>query len=390
MKFEKYPFEKLAELLKNIEPAGQYEPSDLTIGEPQFETPSFIQDELKHTAMLLNKYPKSAGESYLKDALLGFVHKRFGIHLVPEQIIPTFGTREALFNLPQFLLFDTEDPVMAFTNPFYQIYEGAAIASKAEIIHINLTKDNNFKPVISDEQLRKCDLVILNYPNNPTGATITKEELVEWVKKSREYGFILVNDECYSEIYFDEKHKPVSLLEACVAAGNLAFKNCLVLNSISKRSSAPGLRSGFVAGDREILKKYMQYRTYVGCASPLPLQTAAATAWGAENHVSGFRKLYQQNFLLAKEILHIKPSAATFYIWLEVKDELTFTQQLYLKKNIKVLPGSFLGRDGMGKNYVRIALVEKPEKTKEVLLRLKEFINYYRDYITLREENESE
>ena len=387
MKFEKYPFEKLRELLHNIEPTEQYELSDLTIGEPQFDTPEFIQDELKHTVSLLNKYPKTTGESYLKDSLLGFVHKRFSVHLVPEQIIPTFGTREVLFNLPQFLLSDIENPVMAFTNPFYQIYEGAAIASKAEIIYINLVKENNFAPVIADEDLKKCDLVILNYPNNPTGAVISKELLVEWVKKSIEYGFILVNDECYSEIYFDENQKPISLLEACVAAGNLAFKNCLVVNSISKRSSAPGLRSGFIAGDREILKKYMQYRTYAGCAIPLPLQTAAATAWGAENHVVGFRKLYRQNFLLAKEILGIRPSKATFYIWLEVKDELLFTQQLYLKKNIKVLPGSFLGRDGLGKNYVRIALVQKPEITKEVLKRLKEFIHFYRDFIEFREQD---
>jgi len=390
LRFEKYPFEKLAELLKNIEPTDKYALSDLTIGEPQFETPDFIQEELKHTSMLLNKYPKTAGESYLKEALLGFVHKRFGVHLVPEQIIPSFGTREVLFNLPQFLLSDIEEPVMGFTNPFYQIYEGAAIASKAEIIHINLTKENNFSPIIADDELKKCDLVILNYPNNPTGATVTKEVLVEWVKKSIEFGFVLVNDECYSEIYFDEKHKPVSLLEACVAAGNLAFKNCLVVNSISKRSSAPGLRSGFVAGDREILKKYMQYRTYVGCAVPLPLQTAAATAWGAEKHVAGFRKLYKQNFLLAKEILGIKPSRATFYIWLEVKDELLFTQRLYLKENIKVLPGSFLGRNGIGKNYVRIALVQSPTKTKDVLARLKTFIHNYRDFMEFREQDESE
>ena len=390
MKFEKYPFEKLRELLHNIEPTDRYEPSDLTIGEPQFETPEFIQDELKHTVSLLNKYPKTAGESYLKDSLIGFVQKRFGVHLEPAQIIPTFGTREVLFNFPQFLLADVEEPVMAFTNPFYQIYEGAAIASKSKIIHINLTKENHFAPVITDEELKKCDLVILNYPNNPTGATVTKEVLVEWVKKSIEYGFVLMNDECYSEIYFDDNHKPVSLLEACVAAGNLAYKNCLVVNSISKRSSAPGLRSGFIAGDRQILTKYLQYRTYVGCAVPLPLQTAAATAWGAENHVAGFRKLYKQNFLLAKEILGVKPSRATFYIWLEVKDELLFTQQLYLKQNIKVLPGSFLGRDGMGKNYVRIALVEKPEKTREVLARLKEFIHYYRDFMEFREQDGAE
>ncbi len=390
MRFEKYPFERLAELLQSIEPAEKYPLSDLTIGEPQFETPEFIQEEVKHTVSLLNRYPKTGGESYLKDALIGFVRKRFNVSLVPEQIIPTFGTREVLFNFPQFLLANSDEPVMAFTNPFYQIYEGAAIASRAEIIHINLTKEDRYAPVIPDEKLRKCDLVVLNYPNNPTGATVTKELLVEWVKKSIEFGFVLLNDECYSEIYLDDRHKPVSLLEACVAAGNLAYKNCLVVNSISKRSSAPGLRSGFIAGDREILKKYLQYRTYVGCAIPLPLQTAAATAWGAEKHVEEFRALYRKNLLLAKEILGIHPPKATFYVWLPVKDELLFTKELYRRENIKVLPGSFLGREEMGKNYVRIALVEDPEKTKSMLLRLKEFIHYYRDHILVKEEDTDE
>lgn len=379
MKFEKYPFEKLAELLKNCNPNNDYEICDLTIGEPQFNTPEFIQEEFKRASMLLNRYPKSSGEESLKDTMIDFVKKRFNAPLLHQQIIPTFGTREVLFNLPQFLLFNVDEPVMAFTNPFYQIYEGAAIASRAEVIHINLTKENNFLPVISDEELKKCDLVILNYPNNPTSATITKEELVNWVKKSREFGFILVNDECYSEIYFDEDKKPVSLLEACIAAGNLAYKNCLALNSISKRSSAPGLRSGFVAGDREILEKYMKYRTYVGCAVPLPLQAAAATAWDAEKHVDTFRKIYKENFKLAKQILGTPIPEATFYIWLEIKDDLEFTKKLYQHTSIKVLPGRYLGREGMGENYVRLALVQNPQITKNILTRLKHFITLYKE-----------
>jgi len=375
MNFEKYPFEKLTEILADVIPTEEYELSALTIGEPKFETPQFIQESLKDSTSFLQKYPASAGLPELKKAMLGFVSTRFNVDLEMSEIIPTFGTREVLFNFPQFALFDKKDPTIAFTNPFYQIYEGAAIASRAEVIHINLTKENDFKAKLSDDELKKCDLVILNYPNNPTSADMTADELGVWVQKALEFDFILVNDECYSEIYFDENDKPASLLEASIKVGNDKFKNVLVMNSISKRSSAPGLRSGFIAGDAKILKDYMKYRTYVGCASPVPLQLAAAAAWSEETHVEYFRSVYKKNFELAEELLGIKPPKATFYIWLEVEDEIEFTRELYRQKNIKVLPGSFLGREGIGKGYVRIALVENEEKTKEVLTRLKDFID---------------
>ena len=377
MQFEQYPFEKLASLLKNSKGNDRYQMSSLTIGEPQFNTPQFIQKQLCHSATLLNKYPKSAGEEYLKEAQINFISKRFGVNLELDQIIPTFGTREVLFNFPQYALFEKETPTIAFPNPFYQIYEGAAIASRAEVFHMNMRKENNFIVDLDEEQLQKVDLVILNYPNNPTSATISSAELIKWVQRALKYDFILINDECYSELYFDENKKPVSLLEACKSAGNESFKNCLVLNSISKRSSAPGLRSGFIAGDKEILAGYMGYRTYVGCALPLPLQQTAAIAWDDEEHVQEFRDIYKENFAIAQEILEIDIPEATFYIWLEVNDELKFTKELYETKNIKVLPGSFLGRNGAGEGYVRIALVESPEKTKEVMTRLKEFITSY-------------
>ncbi|MGB1227178.1 MAG: succinyldiaminopimelate transaminase [Poseidonibacter sp.] len=375
MNFEKYPFERLTEILSDVSGNENYELSALTIGEPKFETPDFIQDTLKESTSLLKKYPASAGIPELKDAMINFVNKRFNVALDYSEIIPTFGTREVLFNFPQFALFDKKEPVIAFTNPFYQIYEGAAIASRASVIHIDLTKDNDFKANLSVEQLEKCDLVVLNFPNNPTAASMSVEELGTWVEKALKYDFILINDECYSEIYFDENNKPASLLEASKLVGNDKFKNVLVMNSISKRSSAPGLRSGFIAGDAKILKDYMQYRTYVGCASPVPLQHAAAAAWDEETHVEYFRSIYKKNFELAEEILGVKPPQATFYIWLEVEDEIEFTRELYRQKNIKVLPGSFLGREGIGKGYVRIALVENAEKTKEVLKRLKDFID---------------
>ena len=378
MKFEPYPFEKLNNLLENITPNSDFEPSVLTIGEPQFETPTFIQSSLAKHTDLLNKYPKTGGEKKLRDAQLGFLQKRFNQTLTNEQIIPTFGTREVLFNFPQFLLFDKKNPVMAYTNPFYQIYEGAALATRSKVIHLNLDATNNFKPIIKDKELAKCDLVILNFPNNPTTATLTLEELGAWVILALKYDFVLLNDECYSEIYTNEPTP--SLLEASSHVGNANFKNILVINSISKRSSAPGLRSGFIAGDAEILKEYMKYRTYVGCASPLPLQYAAADAWSDEAHVAQAREVYKKNFEIAKEILGTKIPNATFYLWIKIDDALNFTKKLYQKYNVKVLPGEFLARknakgENPGVGFIRIALVENEEKTRNALERIKECLH---------------
>jgi len=378
MNFEPYPFEKLNNLLKNIIPNKKLNPSVLTIGEPQFETPDFIQTTLKENTSLLKKYPKTGGEKNLRDALINFNEKRFNVKLSNEEIIPTFGTREVLFNFPQFLLFDKKNPVMAYTNPFYQIYEGAALATHSKVIHLNLTAKNNFKPEINEDELATCDLVILNFPNNPTTATLSLEELGEWVYLALKHNFVLLNDECYSEIYTD---KPIpSLLEASVKVGNTSFKNILVINSISKRSSAPGLRSGYIAGDSQILKEYMKYRTYVGCATPLPLQTTAAAAWSDEEHVMQSRKVYKNNFLIAKEILGTKIPSATFYLWIEVENALDFTKKLYEKYNVKVLPGEFLARpnakgENPGTGYVRVALVENAEKTRDALNRIKECLS---------------
>lgn len=372
MNFEPYPFEKLTNLLKNITPSDKFKPCVLTIGEPQFETPAFIQEALKDSLDLLNKYPKTSGENYLKDAQKSFVKKRFGVELNDSEIIPTFGTREVLFNFPQFLLFDVKNPIIAYTNPFYQIYEGAAKACKAEVIYLDLTKENGFKPDITITQLQNANLVILNFPNNPTASTLSINELGEWVKLALKHDFVLLNDECYSELYCDKK--PVSLLEASLHVNNNSFKNVLVINSISKRSSAPGLRSGFIAGDKSILKEYMKYRTYVGAATPLPLQCASAAAWNDEFHVEKTRAVYKENLELASEILGVQKSEATFYVWLEVDDELEFTKGLYKSKNVKVLPGSFLGREGIGRAYVRIALVENSKKTKEVLMRISDYM----------------
>jgi len=369
MNFETYPFEKLNNLLQDITPNDRYRPLSLTIGEPQFATPSFILEALNSNATLLNKYPKTAGEALLREAMLKYNAKRFGLSLESSQIIPTFGTREVLFNFPQFLLHDVKEPVMVFPNPFYQIYEGAAKACRAEVIYLNLNEANDFQPEVNEVALQKANLVILNSPNNPTSSVMLMDELKKWVELALKHDFVLLNDECYVDLYLGEPLP--SLLNASMEVGNEAFKNILVINSVSKRSSAPGLRSGFIAGDAKILKEYMVYRTYVGCASPLPLQHAAAVAWADQVHVDGFRQKYQKNFEVAKEVLGIDAPEATFYIWLKVEDEIEFSTRLYQEYNLKVIPGSFLGREREGQGYVRLALVYEAELTRECLERIK-------------------
>ncbi|WP_456479379.1 succinyldiaminopimelate transaminase [Nautilia sp.] len=363
--FEKYPFEKLNELLKDIEPETEKR-YILTIGEPQFETPEFIQNELCKNTKYLNKYPKTAGEEILKKAQRDFVKRRYQVELSPEQLLPTFGTREVLFNFPLFL----KPKKTAFPNPFYQIYEGAAIAAGSKIKYMPLTKENNFKNTVSQLDGDE-DFIILNTPNNPTASVMGLDELCEWVEYALKKDVVILSDECYGELYFDEK--PASILQACVKAGNRNFKNILAINSISKRSSAPGLRSGFIAGDGGILKNYLQFRTYVGCASPLPLQFAAAKAWSEDLHVEKFRKEYRKNFEIAKEILNVEIPKATFYIWLEVDDDIEFTKKAW-KKGVKIMPGRFMGRVGAGEGYVRIALVYSPEETEKALKIIKELL----------------
>jgi len=373
MNFETYPFEKLNLLLESITPNQAYTPLSLTIGEPQFDTPQFILDALAHNVSLLNKYPKTSGEPLLREGMRSYLKNRFDLEIEDNQIIPTFGTREVLFNFPQFLLHDIAQPVMAFPNPFYQIYEGAAKASRAEVLYLNLESENNFLPLIDEEILSRCDFVILNSPNNPTASVMDLEELKKWVELALKYDFVLLNDECYCDLYIDEPLP--SLLNASRAVGNESFKNILVINSISKRSSAPGLRSGFIAGDATILEEYMTYRTYVGCASPLPLQYAASLAWADQEHVDTFRQKYIRNFEIAKEILNITPPKATFYIWLEVDDEIEATIKLYKEYNLKVIPGSYLGRENQGKGFIRLALVYEESLTRDALSRVALFLD---------------
>ena len=362
--FEKYPFEKLNELLKDIPHPSEV--FSLTIGEPQFDTPTFIQEELCKNTKYLNKYPKTAGEEILKLSQRNFVKRRFGVELKENELIPTLGTREVLFNFPLFF----KAKKIAFPNPFYQIYEGAAKVAGSKIKYLPLTEENNFKNSLNqldgDEEL-----IILNSPNNPTASVMELDELCEWVDYALKNNVVVLNDECYSEIYFDKK--PHSILEASIKVGNKNFKNILAINSISKRSSAPSLRSGFIAGDSEILKNYLQFRTYVGCAIPLPLQLAAAKAWDDETYPQIFREKYKRNFDIAKEILGIDIPKATFYIWLKVDDDIEFTKNAY-KRGVKVMPGRYMGREGAGIGYVRIALVYDEEKTEKALKIIKDLL----------------
>lgn len=378
--FESYPFEKLRVLLAYSSPPSNDEIFTLTIGEPQFPTPQNIIESWQNNAPLLNKYPKSSGEDELKDAQLNFIDKRYNLTLTTSQIIPTFGTREVLFNFPQFYLFGKANPTIAYPNPFYQIYEGAAIASKSRIILMNLTEDNHFTPSLTPQELQNVDLVILNSPNNPTGRVLPLQSLTEWVKQALKYNFVIINDECYSEIY--ENTPPPSILQASIQANNPQFKNILALNSISKRSSAPGLRSGFVAGDEEILKSYNLYRTYLGCALPLPLQKAAAVAWNDMQTPESIRHIYAKNLALAREILELNEAQIapyTFYVWLKVDNDERFCKFAYEKMGVLTLPGSYLGRESQGKDYVRIALVYDNETTKRALFALKKAIQLYKE-----------
>lgn len=383
MHFEPYPFEKLNKLLENITPAKPAR--KLTIGEPQFPTPKPIEQALIDFASELRYYPASKGEDYLKDSILGFIKHRFGITLKAKEMLPTFGTREVLFNFPQWLFSSINAPVLAHPNPFYQIYEGAARASGAKSIYMNLTPENGFKPTLSKEQMKLANLVILNSPNNPTGVALSLDELKGWVQNALEYDFVLLNDECYSEIY--QHTPPSSILQASLEVGNTEFKNILAINSISKRCSAPGLRSGFIAGDKSILEPYALYRTYAGLAIPLPLQRAAAVAWGGESIkiAESIRQTYAQNLSLAQSLF---PSANvapfSFYMWLFVGDDLAFTTQLYAQSGLVVLPGSFLGREGAGSGFVRVALVYEPSIMREMLESL---LAFYETYIQSRKHN---
>lgn len=385
--FNPYPFERLSKLLENC--TTEVSGLNLSIGEPAFHSPKNVVKEIQDNAELIRYYPKL--DPMLAKAQIEFVMRRFNVKLHEEELVPTFGSREVLFNFVHFIFTNNickknkSIPTIAFPNPFYQIYEGAQIANHANAIYMPLIAENDFKPKLCEPDLQKVSMVILNSPNNPTGQILTKEELIEWVKLALEYDFILVNDECYSEIYM--KNAPPSILEASFAVGNTAFKNVFAINSISKRLASPGLRSGFIAGDSKILQDYRIFRTYVGISMPLTLQKASITAWLENDYAEVVRVKFAKNLTLAKEIfcdINILPY--TFYMWLcvagnktskELSSDMLFTQQLYKQTGHKVLPGSYLGRDGGGIGYVRIALTHEAKIMQKTLQEIKTFYDSF-------------
>lgn len=388
MEFNPYPFTLLKKLLKNVE--SSQDDINLSIGEPSFKAPDDVIKSIQENAELIRFYPKNDIDfQLLKKSQINFVKNRFKVDLKNEEIIPTFGTREALFNFPLFVLFDINEPYIAFPNPFYQIYEGATIASNAQPIYMDLNHINNFKPSLKKSDLKKVSLVILNSPNNPTGQILNIKELEYWVKLALEYNFYLLNDECYSEIYVDDK--PPSILEACINVGNTEFKNVFAINSISKRICVPGLRSGFIAGDKEILNKYVVFRSYAGLTIPLTLQKASRVAWENYNYAEIIRKKFAKNIEIAKNIFSnsmIFPYS--FYLWLKIQDcdeihlgdnrlfsDEIFALELKKKKGITVLPGSYLGRHNVGYGYVRIALVYEENIMTDGLLKIKDFLDSF-------------
>lgn len=385
MTFNPYPFERLRQLLRDS--ISKKQGLNLSIGEPGFNAPDSVIMAMKENANLIRYYPSLQSE--LAQAQIDFVQNRFNIALQENQIIPTFGSREVLFNFPHFIFcshaFKKDIPVMAFPNPFYQIYEGVQIANNARVIYMPLHEGNDFKPKLSLSELQSVDMVILNSPNNPTGQTLSLEELKEWVKLALEYNFILINDECYSEIYIDTP--PASLLQASIEVGNTSFKNIFVINSISKRLSAPGLRSGYIAGNNAILEQYKIFRTYVGISIPLTLQKASVIAWKEQEYAEYIRQKFVINLQKAQEIFQdSKIFPWTFYLWLKVQDcneihlnpnrlfnDELFTKELYEQTGHIVLPGSYLGRNEGGIGYVRIALTQEEEIMEKSLRDIKDF-----------------
>ncbi len=387
-----YPFAKLNQLKQGITAPQDKAHIALSIGEPKHATPSLIHDALAIHSDGIAKYPTTKGIPELRTAIADWISHRFTIatsDIDPEnQVLPVSGTREALFSFAQAVVdLSRPDAIVIMPNPFYQIYEGAALLAGAEPYFINTTEESGYLPnfnSVSDAIWQRCQLIYICSPGNPTGAVIPEQEHKNLISLAEKFDFIIASDECYTEIYDDESNPPQGLLETAYNMGNTAFKRCVMFQSLSKRSNAPGLRSGFVAGDAEVLKQYFEYRTYQGCALPFPTQYASAEAWKDEEHVQENRVLYRQKFTAFINILEdtciIGKPPASFYIWLKTPiDDADFAQQLFAQQNITVLPGSYLSREAHGfnpgKNHVRIALVAPVAECIEAANRIKHFIN---------------
>ena len=386
-----YPFEKLRNLLSKCNVNTKKSAITLAIGEPKHKTPKFITKELEANISNISTYPTTRGTNELKTAIINWLCRRFNLSqetLNEERnILPANGTREALFSIAQTVVNKASgNPIVMMPNPFYQIYEGAALLAGAEPYYLNCIEENKYIPDLSlvpKEIWQRCQLFYLCSPGNPNGAVVDFDFIKELMMLADKYNFIIASDECYSEIYYDEEQPPLSLLEYAKKLGNFEYKRCLIFHSLSKRSNVPGLRSGFVAGDSEIIEIFYRYRTYHGCAMPLHVQKASIAAWNDEKHVKENRDIYREKFLKVcvelKSVLPVTPPSGGFYLWpkLHCSDE-DFAKELYTSENVEVLPGSYLSRNvnciNPGDKRVRIALVAETDVCIEAAKRIKGFI----------------
>jgi len=385
-----YPFQKLAELKASVQANDTLEHIALSIGEPKHEPPAFALSALCNNVDKLAQYPATIGLLELRQAISEWASKRFalptGTLTAQQHVIPVNGTREALFAFTQAVINRQDNPVVITPNPFYQIYEGASLLAGAEIHYVNCTQENHYLPdfdSVSAATWQRCQLLFLCSPGNPTGAVIDSDTFKKLIALADQYDFVIASDECYSELYFDEQQPPTGLLGVCAQIGRDNYERCVVFHSLSKRSNLPGLRSGFVAGDASILKRFLLYRTYHGCALSIPSQLASMAAWQDEQHVVDNRKQYREKFAAVTDILSpywdVPQPKASFYLWgkTPIDDEL-FAQRLFAEQHITVLPGSYLGRDSNGINpgaqHVRMALVAPTAQCIEAAHRIVHFI----------------
>jgi N-succinyldiaminopimelate aminotransferase len=387
-----YPFERLARLKAGVTPPVGLAHIAMSIGEPKHAPPPFVIDALRRELSKLDSYPVTAGLPEMRAACAAWLERRFrlgGRVSADTMVLPVNGTREGLFSFVQAVVSTrggTDQPVVAMPNPFYQIYEGAALLAGAGPRFLNTTPGNRFQPDLDSvpaEVWKRCELLFLCSPGNPTGAVLSLEFLRHALSLAVKYDFVIASDECYAELYRDEASPPPSLLEAALANGHDTFERCMVFHSLSKRSSLPGLRSGFVAGDPAIIKPYLLYRTYHGCAMPVPTQLASIAAWNDDAHAAVNRALYREKFarvlpILAPVLDVVEPDGG-FYLWPDVqRDDESFTRELFATQNLSILPGSYLGRDtpagNPGRQRVRISLVASVDECVTAAQRIRTFV----------------
>jgi len=385
-----YPFERLSALTRDIEPPSALTPVVLSIGEPKHATPAFITEEVIAHLHGLSQYPTTRGGAALREAISAWLTRRFRLpagSIDPNRhILPVNGTREALFAFAQCVIDRSTSPLVVMPNPFYQIYEGAALLAGAQPWFLNTTAASGYLPDLDgvpEDVWSRCQLLYLCSPGNPTGAVQGIPGLQSLLKLADRHDFVIAADECYSEIYPDETSPPPGLLQAAAAMGREDYRRCLVFHSLSKRSNAPGLRSGFVAGDSMLIDQFLRYRTYHGCAMPPPTQAASTRAWQDEAHVVKNRALYREKFTAVIDILRpvheISAPAGGFYLWLKTPvDDREFARNLLARQNVTVLPGSYLSRTAHGINpgqdRVRMALVAPLKECIDAAQRIKSYI----------------